>query len=361
MAQGKLRRKRCLLDTGRTPGVSSQAPANRGSGWVRPRNRDTRGNKMQNSENLNSTFDKTSLTTISQGEAFNRSERPGELNNAETGNDARPKIRVRFSGAARRRYKKRVLGVEEAQEVSSTPAAFGTKLNTEEAPESKTTKPEHNTSSPSDGYRDKKARTEGFYAQTTKRSIKMALVLEGHPEKKIGASEVATIKRLIRARILSLSGKANAPNFISSWEKDGVLIIVCANKESEEWLKNHASEIKIEQIPLRALTVSELSKRHRVVVHVEEPDIEIEEALKLLNRQNIGLATGDWVVTRKSLSRDATSAHFSCLIGDSALEALKLRGFRPFCGLGRATIKVFDRDRRETSELVEVSGSVETV
>jgi len=46
-----------------------------------------------------------------------------------------------------------------------------------------------------------------------------------------------------------------------------------------------------------------------ILIHVEEPDLSAEEALRLLGRQNTGLTTGDWIVTRGSVSRDVTSTH----------------------------------------------------
>jgi hypothetical protein len=45
VAQGKLRRERCLLDTARPPGVHSQALGNRGSAQVKMHNHGTRGTK----------------------------------------------------------------------------------------------------------------------------------------------------------------------------------------------------------------------------------------------------------------------------------------------------------------------------
>lgn len=35
-----------------------------------------------------------------------------------------------------------------------------------------------------------------------------------------------------------------------------------------------------------------------MIVHVKEPDV--EKALKLLNQQNTGLATSEWVVVKRS-------------------------------------------------------------
>ena len=81
-----------------------------------------------------------------------------------------------------------------------------------------------------------------------------------------------------------------------------------------------------------------------------------QETLKLLDRQNTDLAASEWVVTRGSESRDATSSHFACLVGDSSLDALKACGLKPFCGLGRATVKVLDKERKGEA-CVEVTGA----
>jgi hypothetical protein len=101
------------------------------------------------------------------------------------------------------------------------------------------------------------------------------------------------------------------------------------------------------------IPADELPERHRVVIHVEEPDVTTREILTLLGQQNEGLATSDWVVTRGSKSKDAKSAHFTCLIDDRSMEALKTLNFRPFCGLGQASIKVFGKDRKGGDKVTE--------
>lgn len=105
----------------------------------------------------------------------------------------------------------------------------------------------------------------------------------------------------------------------------------CDDEQSEDWLKNLSFELKVGEHSLHVVPVEELSKRHRVVVHGEKPDLSAEEALKL-GRQNTGLATGDWIVTSGSVSRDATITHFACLVGDQSLSALKFCNFKPYLG-----------------------------
>ncbi|KYM95555.1 hypothetical protein ALC62_13795 [Cyphomyrmex costatus] len=48
------------------------------------------------------------------------------------------------------------------------------------------------------------------------------------------------------------------------------------------------------------------------------------------------------------------SAHFAVLIGDRSLEALKTSGFKSFCGLGRATIRLLDKERKEFKQKLEI-------
>ena len=63
------------------------------------------------------------------------------------------------------------------------------------------------------------------------------------------------------------------------------------------------------------------------MIHVEEPDLAVVEAIKLLSKYNVGLDAREWVVV--SESRDTKSAHFSALIDGVSLEALKINDFIP--------------------------------
>ncbi|KYM93660.1 hypothetical protein ALC62_15739 [Cyphomyrmex costatus] len=188
-----------------------------------------------------------------------------------------------------------------------------------------------------------KVTDQGAHARAITGMIRMAFVPEGYPEKK----EVKEIRRLVRGHILELPEDGLAPTFTGTWERDGAVIFNCTNQKSVDWLKSLSTEIKIGSTVLRVLPAGELPKCHRVVVHVEELDMAGEEAIKLLDRQNAGLGTREWVVVRGSVSRDAKSAHFAALIGNRSLEVLKTCGFKPFCGLGRTTIRLLDIERKE--------------
>jgi hypothetical protein len=95
------------------------------------------------------------------------------------------------------------------------------------------------------------------------------------------------------------------------------------------------------------------------VVHVEDPEISVKETLEPLDRQNKGLASSEWIVVRSSERRDATSAHFAALIGDRPLEELKALNFKPYCGLGRATIKLPVKARKGSED--EKGGAEPTI
>lgn len=102
------------------------------------------------------------------------------------------------------------------------------------------------------------------------------------------------------------------------------------------------------------LAVGELPKRRRVLMRVEDPEQTVEETLKLLGKQNVGLAPEEWLVVKGGESRDAKCAHFDTLIPERSLEAIKNYNFKPYCGMERASIKLLDKDRnaetRATSE-----------
>lgn len=63
------------------------------------------------------------------------------------------------------------------------------------------------------------------------------------------------------------------------------------------------------------LLADELRKRHRVVMHVDEPDLFVEEAIKFV-RWNVGFVAGEWVVPRGSENKGASNSYFACLVDD---------------------------------------------
>lgn len=305
----------------------------------------------------------TSINKVLQGVASLGSERPEESTVAgASSTEACPKTRVRYSGAARRRYKKQM----QLQREGEVATAKSTPSEAVSAPEgtggsgpartAKRPRPEPtNTPSPPLKQPDKRPRLkdQGTFAQITRGIIRLAVVVDGFSDKKLGDGEAAEIRKLIRGRIIALQRGTKAPTFTGSWIRVGALVFACANQESADWLKSLSGEINMGNVPLRVLPVDELPKRHRVVVHVEEPDLSVKGALELLDRQNEGLAPGDWVVSGGSESRDAMSTHFACLVAAQLLEALKACNFRPFCGSTRATVKLLEREHREVSQDAE--------
>jgi len=314
------------------------------------------GTKMNSTNQPILQNNQSDVNKVLQGVVSLRSERLEESNSRTGSTENSPKVRVRYSGAARRRYKKQQLQREkEAAQTSPIEVVPNSETGEEEAPAvtSKRARPELSTPSPTDiqGKRPKISDQESY---APKGFVKLALTLEGYPDKRLGAGECSMTRKLIRKRILELPEDTKAPTFSGSWERDGALVFTCVDEQSGDWLKNLSSDLKLGENSLRVLSVDELPKRHRVVVHVEEPDVSAEEALRLLGKQNMGLATNDWIVIKGSESRDATSTHFACLIGDPSLEALKACNFRPFCGLGRATVRLLEKEDSESvKETVE--------
>jgi hypothetical protein len=179
------------------------------------------------------------------------------------------------------------------------------------------------------------------YTQATAGISRVATVPMAYPDRKFDEEEVALLKESVKGRILDLVRGTKAPIFQGTSDRDGAVIFNCADVETVEWLKSLTTVLMIKEgLQLRAVGVTELPKCHRVVVHVEDPKMSVKETLDLLDRQNKGLASSEWVAVRGSESRDATSAHFAALIGDRPLEELKALNFKPYCGLGQATIKL---------------------
>jgi hypothetical protein len=142
-------------------------------------------------------------------------------------------------------------------------------------------------------------------------------------------------KDLVKGRILDLVRGTKAPIFQGTSDRDSAIIFNCADVETVEWLKSLTTVLSIKEgLQLRALGVDELPKCHRVVVHMEDPEMSVKVKLELLDRQNKGLASSEWIIVRGSESRNATSAHFAALIDDRPLEELKALNFKPYCRLG---------------------------
>ncbi|KYM93748.1 hypothetical protein ALC62_15651 [Cyphomyrmex costatus] len=274
----------------------------------------------------------TNFNKVLQGVASLGSEQPEENKAASAG---LPKTRIRYSGAARRRYNKEKARAEKAISPSptNTPTPPGGESGAAVGTQ-KRARPVHQTPSPTEYRPGKRPKVtdQGSYA------IWMAFVPEGYPEKKLGSSEGGEIRRLVRKHILELPEDGLAPTFTGTWERDGTVIFNCANQQTVDWLKSLSTVIKLHVLP-----AGELPKRHRV----EESDLAVEETIKLLDRQHTGLRAREWIVVRGSASRDAKSAHFAALIGDRSLEVLRTCGFKPFCGLGRATVRLLDKERKK--------------
>lgn len=175
-------------------------------------------------------------------------------------------------------------------------------------------------------------------------------IIMKHPERKLTNNEVSTVRRLVMKHVLSMSKDARFPRFYSNTEWNGAIFFNCANKETGEWLSNLTPELILDDgVQLRILDIDELSKGHLATVHVNDSEITIKDVLFLLENQNEGLVTNDWIIFG-SENRDAKSP-FIVYFRDTSLEVLKALEFRPFCGLGRAVIKL--RERKDSDDEIE--------
>ncbi|XP_039310101.1 uncharacterized protein LOC105203618 [Solenopsis invicta] len=297
------------------------------------------------SKNINTNIDKLLLVPSRNGQSQN-------LAMAESG---LIKPRIRYSGAARRRYKKMKERGELFENIQNSPSPIVSRsVNKEDAPinSQKRVMPEQSPCDSPNSHQNKKPKItdeKPTHAQAVART-KIAFVPEGYPDKRLSADEGGVVKKLIRERILQLPEDAVVPTFIGTWERDGAVIFNCANEASMDWLKSLSTEIKVEDTPLYVLPADELPKRHWIVVHSEESDLTAEEVIKLLDKQNVGLVAKEWIIVKGSESKSVKSTHFAALITDLSLEGLKACGYKPFCGLGRATVKLLEKGRGEGTE-----------
>jgi len=81
---------------------------------------------------------------------------------------------------------------------------------------------------------------QGSCAQTAMGFIRLALTLEGYPDKKLGIEECSMIRKLIRGHILQLS-EGKAPMLSGSWERDDAFVFARADEQSGDLLKSFSS------------------------------------------------------------------------------------------------------------------------
>ncbi|EFN63407.1 hypothetical protein EAG_12816 [Camponotus floridanus] len=268
---------------------------------------------------------KTSGQGQFQGVASLGSERLEECNSEAVLPEDHPKTRVRYSGAARTATRNSFRGRERPKTKSLSlklilvlgPAAVEPRLWRLNAPGWRITPIAPSILARVNDPRLMIKGADSAICTSEQRACQTSL--EDFPDKKLGVAECGLIRKMIRGRILELPEATKAPTFSGSWERDGAYVFVCDDEQSEDWLKSLSSDLKMEGNSLRVVPVDELPRCHRVVIHMDEPDLSAEETLKLLGRQNTGLTTEDWIVTRGSVSRDAT---FACLIDGQFLDVL---------------------------------------
>lgn len=299
---------------------------------------------MEDSQNFNKTLE--GLTNLSSE----------SLQKQVTG-DVK-KTRVRYSGAARRRYKKLMMkGSDEAGKPRPEPksSVVSTPKTQEQIfiGENKCPRQELNTPSPSDTQQPRKrskVEAQRSFAQATSGVVKVAIVPIAYPDRQLNKQESDELKEHVEGRILGLARGARAPTFKGTYDRDGAIIFNCTDEQTSIWLKTLTSEFSLKNgTQLRVLRIDELPKRHRVMVHVENPKMPIKDILELLDRQNSGLEN-NWIIVKDSENRDATSTYFAALIRDGTLRVLRTLNFKPFCGLGQATVRLVEEDCREEGD-----------
>lgn len=174
--------------------------------------------------------------------------------------------------------------------------------------------------------------------QVTSDHCMITIVPIEFPKRKLSSKEVFAVKKLVTNRIYNMPNDARLPCFFGNNMSDGGIIFNCADKETGEWLSNLIPELTLDVGIQLGILSKNISKRYRAVIRVKDPTLTIEEVLYLLEKQNEGLVTNDWIFI--SESRNAKSTRFSVYFEDSSLEVLEALKFKPFCALSQALIKV---------------------
>ncbi|THK33074.1 putative odorant receptor 98b [Diachasma alloeum] len=127
-----------------------------------------------------------------------------------------------------------------------------------------------------------------------------------YPDQNLDPGGVTEVRKLLKWAILALPDGAKAPTFDGVWERDGAVVVNCTDEITGNWLKSLFPESKISGHTIHVVSLSERPKKHRVVVHVEDPEITSQEALCFLEKQNKGLMTSNLLLAHVIFNRNET-------------------------------------------------------
>ena len=158
------------------------------------------------------------------------------------------------------------------------------------------------------------------------------------------------IRERIVEKVLGAEVSDFAPRFKDSFPRKGTMIFVCADEQTKTWLEGCAGDIEIGPGDnLRVVQQEDLPKIHKVGVFLPNGVKDADSLLKAIRVQNKDIDASGWIVLHRGDVKVGakTPQHVILGVDDASLEALKVKKFRLFAGVGELTLRLLDRKQAE--------------
>lgn len=186
-------------------------------------------------------------------------------------------------------------------------------------------------------------------------AVKMAVLLEGHPDNKLTEEQAGDLELQITNKIGTRA--EFAPTFLSCKLENGALLISCADLESSKWLEQAVSEINPDfENKLLVGEARKLVRTTKILVKLPKvfSKLEPKEALKKIEAQNGGLTSTEWAIVH--LKNDDSGQTMVLNVPELDSATLCRRGYKFYIGLHQVQAKVLEKSTKSTDGSEDSSG-----
>ncbi|CAB3254886.1 unnamed protein product [Arctia plantaginis] len=175
---------------------------------------------------------------------------------------------------------------------------------------------------------------------------KLVSLVEIHNTQLMSDEEINMVHEALLLEIAK--GEAGkGPRFCGFFNKKGFILVLCENHDSQEWLVKTIEKIKPWPEAKLFLKLKNRTLNATTFLPGQEADT-VEKALKLLQIQNKGLNTGEWIVLNEREFQGGRVVTFS--IDRYSFEALKVSKFKALLGFRNVFFKITNPQSQEVSQ-----------
>jgi hypothetical protein len=165
----------------------------------------------------------------------------------------------------------------------------------------------------------------------------MAIVCEGYPEVQVSKENFGDIQRAVGELVDGLPEEGFTPRLTDMYWTKGAAVVVCQDEKTRDWLASSVSTLRSwEGSKLKMVGLEALPTYRIVLAWLPGPAEETGQYLQRLRRLNRGLETDNWRVCERK--EESNGVRLVLSVDSRSIAALEKCSWRPFSGVGRATI-----------------------